>query len=656
MKINIGKSNKRYSRDMSYDVNTTFGFGEVQPIMSQFMLPDSDINVDINQLVRLTPLIVPSFARVNLHTVSRFVPITEVFPAFESFLSNMPYVSSDVNYVPNSLPMVDANFMMCMVMRHCQWSFYENGKYNALASTEFVTKLTPVLQFLFGTSLSVLPPKFLQQLLPEFGNQIINENERLDLMSSDFVIKLSDTTMLFLRCTNRAARLRKVLVGLGYDMPVDNTQFSLGVSLLPCLCFYKAYFETYYPKRDLSFLQTKCYSLIDAMSNRHVTNLRASTSNFSSFLPRLIAFFDELMNCYYTSYDDYVSIHTLNPTSLYHRSNVLNVRSNDEVSISAINGDVPTLPSSSVIDNILLRSLRIFSNYVSKDSVIGQRMSEWVRTHFNATVSNQLFKDTHFVGRNTMPLQINDVFSTSDTAQGSGDTATGEHLGAYAGKGIGYGSTKFHYRSDVHGYFFIFCCVAPESRTFQGIDPTLLAVTRYELPTPEFDALGYEITDRRCIFGENGLLVPDTHVDGNQSFGYVPRYTGFKYKKNICNGQMSLRTTRDTMSPYYLDRDIIHNGLDPNGDDIVTNSIPKASTEWRFITRYPWLSNFNRIFVNGNSDAPDFNETDYDIGYDNFLGQMLLNVSLKDSLKPLKSSYDTFDASTDTDVSSVSAE
>ena len=172
MKINIGKSNKRYSRDMSYDVNTTFGFGEIQPIMSQFMLPDSDINVDINQLVRLTPLIVPSFARVNLHTVSRFVPITEVFPAFESFLSNMPYVSSDVNYVPNSLPLVDANFMMCMVMRHCQWSFYENGKYNALASTEFVTKLTPALQFLFGTSLSTLPPKYLQQLLPEFGNQI----------------------------------------------------------------------------------------------------------------------------------------------------------------------------------------------------------------------------------------------------------------------------------------------------------------------------------------------------------------------------------------------------------------------------------------------------------------------------------------------------
>lgn len=101
---------------------------------------------------------------------------------------------------------------------------------------------------------------------------------------------------------------------------------------------------------------------------------------------------------------------------------------------------------------------------------------------------------------------------------------------------------------------------------------------------------------------------------------------------------------------------LYYNGLDPNGDDIVTNSIPKASTEWRFITRYPWLSNFNRIFVNGNSDAPDFNETDYGIGYDNFLGQMLLNVSLKDSLKPLKSSYDTFDASTDTDVSSVSAE
>ena len=79
MKINLGFSKKRYTRDMSFDNNTTFGFGEVQPLMCQFMLPDSDIKVSTKQLVRLSPLVAPSFARVNFVMYARFVTISVIF-------------------------------------------------------------------------------------------------------------------------------------------------------------------------------------------------------------------------------------------------------------------------------------------------------------------------------------------------------------------------------------------------------------------------------------------------------------------------------------------------------------------------------------------------------------------------------------------------
>lgn len=83
--ISLGFSNKKYSHNLSRDCNTTFPFGVVQPIFTQYMLPDSDIKVSAKQLVRLSPLSVPSFARIYLRTVTRFVPEHDVIRWSDAF-------------------------------------------------------------------------------------------------------------------------------------------------------------------------------------------------------------------------------------------------------------------------------------------------------------------------------------------------------------------------------------------------------------------------------------------------------------------------------------------------------------------------------------------------------------------------------------------
>ena len=60
--IKLGFSNKRYTHNLSRDCNTTFPFGIVQPILTQYLLPNSDIRVNAKQLVRLAPMPVPSLA------------------------------------------------------------------------------------------------------------------------------------------------------------------------------------------------------------------------------------------------------------------------------------------------------------------------------------------------------------------------------------------------------------------------------------------------------------------------------------------------------------------------------------------------------------------------------------------------------------------
>lgn len=653
MKINLGFSTKRYTRDMSYDCNTTFGFGEVQPVMCQLMLPDSDINVSSKQLVRLSPLVAPSFARVSLHTVARFVPVTEIFEPFESFLSNMPYSKGNASFVPKILPCISQNLLFLSLLPFCEWQ-YTGSSYAGSHAAE-AKRLETWLYNRFTK---------IGHTVDEFTHFSLNPNYHTTIKSNaaDYILSLENYPdsgktdgVLKLRLTNTGRRLRKIYIGLGYEvLSYSDLQKDLRVNILPLFAFYKAYFDTYAPTRDFSFLQTKCFALIDSF--RTNINPDYSQGDAEFFIELFTPFvLQELAFCYYSAYDDYISIHTSQPV-VNPRGTDLDVLSNEANSISSDEGKLPVIVPT---DNILLRSLRIFSQFVAKDSVIGQRMSQWVRTHFNADIANQLFKETNFVVRNVLPLQINDVFSTSDTALGTGENATGEHLGAYAGKGIGFGNNTFKYHSNVHGYLIVFACIVPDSRTFQGTDATLLACDRFSLPQPEFDGLGYEITDKRVFFGSNDLYdIPPSNV----AFGFVPRYTGFKYRKNICNGSMSLRSVASTLSPYYLDRIIVNNYVSlPNGEaghlQIRNNQLPTASTEWRYITKYPWLSNFNRIFIQDTTiDDALFDNPDLQLQEDNFIGQIVFNVSLKDALKPLKSSYDTFDEENDNNTSTVEAE
>lgn len=667
MKINLGFNNKRYSRDMSYDNNTTFGFGEVQPLMSQFMLPDSDIKISAKQLIRLAPLKVPSFARVHLETVCRFVPCADVYAPFENFLSNMPFTYSPSqgkvsSFIPRKLPSIPSNLLLLALLPYCKWSAFTGAKYTIQTTTD--ASLAPNFSQLISLKLvgfdvsetfALKTSNYLMDgVAPSFADYVVYLPAADTVAGKSFCVSL--------RLTAQGERLRKVFVGLGYDILTDNYQNNtdrLYVSLLPLFAFYKAYFETYYPQRHISFTDTSCFALID-----HLTHIVDPVYNEKNRFLRIADLFKDFINlelsqCWYAAPDDYISIHSSNPLHTDGSGgNDISLLSNSSIDLSTTQNSEPYsgfLPSStSPIDNVLLKSIRIFTNYVSKDSVIGQRMSDWVRQHFNADIANSLFESSNFVGRSSMPLQISDVFSTSDTASPDG---VGENLGAYAGKGIGYGGLDFKFHSKVHGYLFVFACIVPESRTFQGVDPTLLATSRYELPTPEFDALGYEITDRRVFVPSNDVSLKDTNLPfySNSGFGFVPRYTSFKYKKNICNGDMSRRSTADTMRPYFLDRIFNVNYFDG------TSNVPKrttfvgaASPDWRFITRWSYLSNFNRLFY-ADDNLSSLTAVDDDDVTDNFLGQMLFNVSLTDALKPLKSSYDTV-ASEDNDVKSIQTE
>lgn len=665
--ISLGKSTKKYLRNTDFDNNTTMDFGFCQPLFCQFLLPDSNISVSAKQLVRLAPMPVPSFARVSLVNKFIFVPWSDICSYYEAMLANMPYNGS---VIPKELPYTYNAFLAKSLLIAAVGSaatFYEvdtsvsSPLTYKMVTPEAVSKYSLALEHNWvseNTSHNVT-----------MGNLSIATLQTSDTAvspsSADYLYKFeveNHSILAAFSYSTRAKHLRSILIGLGYSLALQDWT---KINALPIFAFYKAWYDTFAPKRSIAWTDTNVFKFIKKTSDSYLPNVGNEEQFFSHVLM-------SVSGCYYVGNDDFVSVHrsTMDNVSLPSFP-FINVGGNNESTLNFNKQDQPYLSSS--MNLIALDVVKRLTRFVNKDSVIGQKMSAWVRNHFNAQVANSLYEDVYQVKTDVLPLQINDVFSTADTADSS--TQSGERLGSYAGKGIGFGETGCRFHSDRHGYLICLSAIVPKSGYSQGTDSSLYGLDRYTLPSADFDALGMEVSPFGFIAGDIGFtdITASNPLDYSSGFGFVPRFSGYKFKKNIVNGDMSRRSLIDQMSPYYLDR-ILQTGdalYEPTPDHKYalvhqsSPSIPKASDQWRYLTKYPWLGDFDRIFYNddvyhgsysGHVYSPSSDIDDLAARPDNFIVQSLFTMKIQDVLKPLSMSYDTFEEDSDNTSTEVTPE
>lgn len=660
----LGTQRKSYTHDLSFDNNTTMEFGVIQPLLSQYMFPNSTIKVDSKQLVRLAPMPTPSFARMYLANFASFVKMTDVVPYHESLLSKIPFATSSHSYLPTEMPFINNRFLMYLILQYSFASYYEVNS-SSPYQYDYVyesSKVTPIISAFAST---FLPNNIstTDNLYPKFvwtEDQEGLANTRLTPLNADFVLTFgsADKYMICFKFSASSLRLRKALIGLGYSLDFEDTSH---VSLAPILAFYKAYYDRFGLVRDLPFESTSCFKIIKLIEDYTIdfTINSASTTTATSLFWTFIR--NEFKEMWYTSADSYIAAQ---------RHNLVNdTPSRNLITLQEQNGYFTTncVPSGhqntkqvpfignqgkAYFTQLSLDVLKRLTTFINKDSVIGKRMSDWVRVHYGAEVSNSLFEQSSRINEWRTNISIDDVFSTSDTAD-IANKNKGEFLGAYAGKGSGFSSSGFSYKTPVHGFVFVMSCIVPLANTFQGNDPTLLAVDLDSIPQPEFDALGYEATPRSVFFGSNGIY-SDTavHSSGN-TFGFAPRYTGFKCKKNIVNGDMLRGYFSNDLLPYFNDR-IFYNkhpdvNVHYNDQGVVTgmyyklstNLAPNATTEYQKLCKYSFMGDYDRLFYNA---RPSFNPTSYTYPYDdNFIVQTVFDMKVSNFLKPVRNSYDTVD-------------
>lgn len=673
-KVSVGISTKRYTHDMSFDNNTTLGFGVCQPLFCQLLNDNDKLAGNIRQLVRLAPLPVPSFGRMRLVNKLRFVQMTDICPYYEALLSGSYVNTSDSNYLPKQVLTSTIQILTQMVLQYSVIDYFKVDSsssttkyvYQNITTPSVLTEAIRVFHQAVGVQSDI------SAAIPDPKPHLGNVNTAISPDSADYLIS-TDTAFICCRLTERGKRLRNVLIGLGYALDVSCTD---RVSLLPLFAYFKAWYDSYAPSRDTQWNQTNAFILIDACFQKYLITLDDFTTAQGStekVQKAVFGFFDDLANTWYVAKDDYVSAHRLS---------ALNTNTNDFGSVtdkvpdgtnlstvSPIGFDdpeyLPTIPQG--FNLFALQTLQRISKFINKDTVIGKKVSTWLKAHFGADVASSFFKDSVSLPDVVVSCSINDVFSTADTTSGDG---SGEQLGSYAGKGLGFGDGSFSFTAPTFGYFVVVSCLVPDSKYFQGIDPTLFGVDRFTLPNADFDALSYEVTPSSFLCAHNDIFISGQKSTSDKGFGFVPRYSGFKTRRNIVNGDMSRRGTIASYSPYYLDKILTENAIhsEKNADGsysfvAVNNPLPVASEVWRYPTRYPWLGNFNRIFYNSGNEvfddassgdaANDFTNTPID---DNFIVQSVISMKLTNALKPIAMSYDVYDEDTDNSSKTITQE
>lgn len=672
LNFSLGNSKKKYMHDMSYTINTTSDFGSFQPILCQYLSPnDTAKMVDFRQLVRNAVMPSPTFGDIKCINDFTFVPCSDIFPAFEALISHQMVATDNRKYIPNAVPCVSSSQLLAILCgekysKVCAFSVSGSDSKRKLVNNTAVT-LQSVNLWLKDVVASYSPNKSTgadgrhstlnidTPVFPSIKCKPVNGG--FSPASADFRFTangVSSNVMFCVRLNARGRRLYKIFKGLGYSLDVVNSN---PVSALPLFAFFKAYFDKYAPTREIDWQSTDAFECIQGIFNRGVIDILYDNEVGRKF----VSFVDSLADCWYSYKDDFFSANFASPNSNVGVDSLPNV---PQTNIGNYE-NLPSIKTNEPITNVAVQTLSRLTKFLNKNSLIGKRVSEYIRVHFGAAVADSLYKVSYNVATLTTDVKLDDTYSQADTAVFSNIGGSGQPLGARAGIGQGFSSNSFTFQADRFGFLIGMCAIYPNSGYCQGDDPQLYMTSRYTFPSAEFDALGYELTPLATIYDNANIAYDGRRLLTGQSFGYVPRYSGLKYKKNLLNGCMSLGSTSDSFKGFYLDRLLVEQAdiIRPtSGDDynmtFKTGQIPLASPLWKRILQFPQLGYFNRIFlnqgeiINGDRGSIYVRQVD-DVIDDNFTVQCMCDLKISNSLKPLGMSFDTYDEEVDNNSTTI---
>lgn len=489
--------------------------------------------------------------------------------------------------------------------------------------------------------------------------------------------------LICIKLSEQGRELKKALEVLGCQP--SSSQVDVPFNILPLVSFYKAWFDVYNPQRNISWRGTFVYRLIDWMQEYNIVpaewvsfgNVSGSDrsflkfTEFANFLSWLFTHVSESFPSTDTNYFS-AAISQFDSTSTTEGGNpnyknisfdegVTNagsfqgaeyVGTPSTISGAGRAGDAPVVQFSSLTDKNSLtwnavRLLRGLTKYINANSVLGQSVNKFISAHFGGIAGEDL--TSTFAGSKVIDVKLGDVIQTATTTEAK--------AGEFAGVGYGAGNFKISYKTKEAGYFFVFDSIIPQANYVQGCDYDSMITKQLEFPTPEFDAIGFDKIVIGEIYHSNFNFHAPSGISsryGNNLFGYIPRYTGHKVKKSILTGDFVLPGTRELYAGFTMDN-IISSDVEKTSSDgsvlTITNVQPiqfKAGQDWRFLGKYKYRNNFDRIFYNPADETANLNGAVFENSGnvprgDDFLVFNDISISYNMPLLSVGNSFDTID-------------
>lgn len=509
---------------------------------------------------------------------------------------------------------------------------------------------------------------------------------------ADYVISRVDSNStrryaIALRLSDFGRRLRKILLGCGYQINFDSTQ---RVNLLPLFAYYKAYWDLFGLTLYDNWESTNCSQFLTYVDFNNFSNLTYSVQYQNGPFELFGKFLYDLSNCWVTDTQDFVSANISStavsvpgasggnaypyidvPTEDEQTSNPNVATQGIHISQpSSVSGDNGWTSGHAFINDVFHSQLdsevlkRLYK-WTNRNTIAGRRIADLLRMQGLGKYVDDCKSD--FIGHTETQVSISDVVSTSDTF--NSETDSGSLLGEYGGRGLKYDKTKnFVFENDEYGYWITIAAIVPQAGYCQTIDANNFSLVSEDFYNPEFDGLGMEATKTLQLIGSLDWSRGDSNTSVPSTFGFVPRYSRLKTMFNVMNGDFNQRSTRNSYLPFTLDK-IIDVGDEVLEDSDAANEneqifrtvrtlpatdLPTAGNSWRYNSRYFWLGNFDRIFVNEGTNSVVGSlwksmrglsgQADYEINwrsYDNFLIHNVLDFVTWSPMLPIEDSFET---------------
>ncbi len=190
--------------------------------------------------------------------------------------------------------------------------------------------------------------------------------------------------------------------------------------------------------------------------------------------------------------------------------------------------------------NQLRQAFQIQKLY-EKDARGGTRYIELLKSHFGVTSPDARLQRPEYLGGNRVPITINQVLQQSATVQGS--TPQGTPTGLSLTSDTNSDFTK----SFVEHGFIIGLMVARYDHTYQqGLNRMWSRKSRFDYYWPVF-----------ANIGEQAVLNKEIYADGSANddkvFGYQEAWADYRYRPNICTGEMRSTATKSLDSWHLAD-------------------------------------------------------------------------------------------------------